>query len=154
VTIAFIFPPSVAHASSGPCHSIVVVARGWGGYFQQIIHGLTVRVSYHGISLTSLAVPQALARLEALPGDQLVIVRYNQYHNLDNEWVYNRADIDAAKTVWARDRSDAGNAELTRYFPHRRLWLEEPDLAPPKLSPYPAPGGRRLFAPAPGTPGN
>jgi len=80
---------------------------------------------------------KALAQLEALPGDQLVIVRYNRYHNSDNEWVYNRADIDTAKIVWARDMGDSGNAELTRYFPQRRVWLAEPDLAPPRLSPYP-----------------
>ena len=79
---------------------------------------------------------KALAQLEALPGDQLVIVRYNQYHNSDNEWVYNRADIDSAKIVWARDMGDSGNAELIRYFPQRRVWLAEPDLAPPRLSAF------------------
>jgi hypothetical protein len=82
---------------------------------------------------------QALAQFEALAGDQLVFVRYNQYHNTDNEWVYNRADIDKARVVWARDMGDTGNAELLRYFPHRRAWLAEPDLAPPRLSSYQAP---------------
>jgi hypothetical protein len=81
---------------------------------------------------------QALAQLQAQPGEQLVIVRYNQYHRAANEWVYNRADIDAAKIVWARDMGDAANAELIRYFPQRRVWLAEPDLLPPRLSPYPA----------------
>ena len=79
---------------------------------------------------------KAVAQLEAMPGDQLVIVRYNQYHNSDNEWVYNRADIDSAKIVWARDMGDSGNAELIRYFPQRRVWLAEPDLAPPRLSAF------------------
>jgi hypothetical protein len=80
---------------------------------------------------------KALARLEALPGDHLVIVHYNRYHYTNNEWVYNRADIDRAKVVWARDMGDSGNAEIIRYFPQRRVWLAEPDLAPPRLSPYP-----------------
>jgi len=92
---------------------------------------------------------QALAQLKKYAGDQLVIVRYNQYHNTDNEWVYNEADIDAAKVVWARDMGDAGNAELFRYFPHRRVWLAEPDLAPPRLQPYPSPSDRQ---PATATP--
>jgi hypothetical protein len=78
----------------------------------------------------------ALAQLQAMPKDQLVFVRYNQYHRSEDEWVYNRADIDAAKVVWARDMGDTANAELIRYFPHRRVWLAEPDLAPPRLSLY------------------
>ena len=93
---------------------------------------------------------KALAHLEALPGDQLVIVRYNQYHSSNNEWVYNRADIDTAKTVWARDMGDSGNAELIRYFPQRRAWIAEPDLAPPRLSPYPGPAGQQTLPPAVG----
>jgi len=80
---------------------------------------------------------RVLTKLEGLPGDQLAIVRYNQYHESSNEWVYNRADIDKAKVVWARDMGDSQNAELIRYFPQRRVWLAEPDLAPPRLSPYP-----------------
>ena len=95
-----------------------------------------------------------MAQLEALPGDQLVIVRYNQYHNSNNEWVYNRADIDTAKIVWARDMDDSENAELIRYFPQRRVWLAEPDLAPPRLSPYPVPADQRTPSPAPATPGS
>jgi hypothetical protein len=97
---------------------------------------------------------RALKQLEALPGDQLVIVRYNQYHNSNNEWVYNRADIDRAKVVWARDMDDSENAELIRYFPQRRVWLAEPDLAPPRLSLYPVPADQRTPSPAPATPGS
>ena len=79
---------------------------------------------------------KALARIESLPGDHLVIVRYNQYHDLNNEWVYNMSDIDSQKVVWARDMGDTENADLLRYFSHRHVWLAEPDLAPPRLSPY------------------
>jgi hypothetical protein len=94
----------------------------------------------------------ALARLERLSGQHLVIVRYNQYHDTDNEWVYNRADIDSANVVWARDMDDSENAELIRYFPHRRVWLAEPDLAPPRLSPYPVPPDQPTPSPSRGTP--
>jgi hypothetical protein len=80
---------------------------------------------------------RAVAQLEALPGDQLVLVRYNQYHDVNNEWVYNMSNVDTEKTVWARDMGEAGNAEIIRYYPHRHVWLAEPDLAPPRLLPYP-----------------
>jgi hypothetical protein len=95
---------------------------------------------------------RALRQLQALPGEHLVIVRYNQYHQSDNEWVYNRADIDKAKVVWARDMGDSANAELIRYFSNRRVWLAEPDLAPPRLSPYPIPPDLAAPSVARGTP--
>ncbi len=95
---------------------------------------------------------RALAQLEQVPGDHLVIVRYNQYHDSNNEWVYNRADIDKAKVVWARDMGDAGNTELVRYFPQRKVWLAEPDLAPPRLSRYSIPADQGTPSPAGATP--
>ena len=79
-----------------------------------------------------------LARLTAMEGKQLAIVRYGANHNaVMNEWVYNRADIDAAKVVWAREMDAAENRELVQYFHDRRVWLVEPDETPPKVSPYP-----------------
>ena len=67
----------------------------------------------------------------------LVIVRYQPSHDpLGGEWVYNDADIDNSKTVWARDMGTAQNEELIKYFKNRRVWLLEPDETPPKLSPY------------------
>jgi hypothetical protein len=77
------------------------------------------------------------AQLEALSGRHLVLVRYGPHHNPIQEWVYNRADIDAAKVIWAREMSPPENAKLIRYFTGRRVWLVEPDRAPPSLSPYP-----------------
>jgi hypothetical protein len=93
-----------------------------------------------------------LAKMNALSGDHLVIVRYNQYHDLNNEWVYNMSDIDGQKVVWARDMGDSGNAELLQYFPHRQIWLAQPDLAPPRLSPYTVLSRQPYKSPSPVSP--
>jgi len=79
-----------------------------------------------------------LARLQELPGRQLAIVHYGPDHEICfHEWVYNEADIDRAKVIWARDMGAAKNAELINYFKDRHVWLLEPDEDPPRLSRYP-----------------
>jgi hypothetical protein len=76
------------------------------------------------------------ARLESFPGQQLVLVRYSPSHFCLHEWVYNLADIDHQKVVWARDMGAAQNQELLRYYSQRRVWLLDADTIPPKLSEY------------------
>ena len=39
-------------------------------------------------------------------------MRYGPHHVSHDEWVYNGADIDGAKVVWARDMDTRGNREL------------------------------------------
>ncbi len=75
-------------------------------------------------------------RLEQTEGQHLAIVRYGEGHSFHEEWVYNRADIDASKVVWARDMGPAENETLISYFSGRRVWLVEPDRHPPRLTPY------------------
>ncbi|MFZ0419553.1 MAG: hypothetical protein WAM04_15745 [Candidatus Sulfotelmatobacter sp.] len=80
-----------------------------------------------------------LHQLQSLPGKQLVIVAYGPYHDLAGEWVYNDADIDAAKVVWAHDMGDARNAELLSYFNGRSIWRVNDDASPPRLELFEAP---------------
>jgi hypothetical protein len=77
-----------------------------------------------------------LSRFEQLPGRHLVIVRYSADHNVHREWVYNDADIDAARVVWARETDSASDRRLLSYFSDRRVWLVEPDVRPLRISNY------------------
>jgi hypothetical protein len=77
--------------------------------------------------------------LEQLPGKQLILVRYAPDHNPIDEWVYNSADIDGSKVIWAREMDMSNNSELIQYYKDRQVWLVEPDSMPAKLSRYPMP---------------
>ncbi|HWE83666.1 MAG TPA: hypothetical protein VG267_01885 [Terracidiphilus sp.] len=78
------------------------------------------------------------ARLEQEPGYQLAIVRYGKGHSPLDEWVYNGADLDQSKVIWARDGEPAAIQEMVKYYRMRRVWLVEPDAAPASVIPYPA----------------
>ena len=75
---------------------------------------------------------RVLAQLRAEPGRHLAIVRYQPDHEILEEWVYNEADIDGSKVVWARDMGAAKNQELIDYYKDRQVWLVEPDEKPVK----------------------
>jgi multisubunit Na+/H+ antiporter MnhB subunit len=75
--------------------------------------------------------------LEDTSGNHIVIVRYSPEHQPFPDWVYNRADIDRSRVIWARDMSPHENQELQNYYKDRVPWLLEPDAAPPRLTRIP-----------------
>lgn len=75
-------------------------------------------------------------QLAEAPGRQLVFVRYWPHHIFQDEWVYNAANIDGARVVWARDLGADENEKLRHYYPDRSVWLLEPDARPPRLTAY------------------
>ena len=80
--------------------------------------------------------PEILERLRREGGRHLIVVRYADEHDPNQEWVYNRANIDAESVVWARELSEAENDRLFDYFADRTHWLLEPDRPPLELRPY------------------
>jgi hypothetical protein len=102
--------------------------------------GITVRPSgirtWCSLDQHNLRRAAVLKKVVNTPGEHLIIVRYAPDHNfIDDEWVFNGADIEGSKVIWARDMG-AQNAELVQYFRGRTIWLVEPDYNPPRLSPY------------------
>ena len=87
----------------------------------------------HGNPERRIQVNKELAKI---PGQVLVFVQYWPQHIFQDEWVYNEADIDHARVVWARDLGPLENEKLQHYYPGRSVWLLEPDARPPKLEPY------------------
>src|SRR5262249_19281560 len=80
------------------------------------------------------------ARLKQTDGLHLVLVRYKGHdnahrertykeHNTHQEWVYNGADIDGSKIVWARETPVEELTQLLNYFANRKVWLVEADLS-------------------------
>lgn len=101
----------------------------------------TMLEARHGISWTDpkmLERGRLAARLEGTPGEHLIVVSYSPTHDLHEEWVYNGADIDHSKIVWAREIPGVDLKPLLKYFRGRTIWLLEPDRLPIQLRPYPS----------------
>ena len=69
------------------------------------------------------------------PGQHVVLVRYAPDFDLDREWVFNGADIDGQKIVWARDMGAEENQELLDYYRGRKFWMVEAD-GTARVEPY------------------
>ena len=68
-----------------------------------------------------------LEKLEAEPGRHLAIVEYGEGHDVHQEWVYNEADIEGAKVVWARAMDAEKDQSLVGHFRARRVWTVRVD---------------------------
>lgn len=88
-----------------------------------------------GVRLWSIERDRIQKELEQRPRPQLVIVRYGPGHSMHEEWVYNRADIDRARVVWARDLGPERNRNLRRMFPEREVSVVQPDVLPIQVEP-------------------
>jgi len=72
-------------------------------------------------------------------------VRYAPNLSNSGEWVYNKADIDNARVIWAREMDPAENRKLLNYFKDRRAWLLQVNADETRLIPYPLMGDPGSF---------
>ena len=75
-------------------------------------------------------------QLSQIPGKHFVIVHYKPDHEPFAEWIYNDADLDGSKIIWARDMGPAEDAKLIQNFQNRKVWLLDADAKPPRVTPY------------------
>ncbi len=68
-----------------------------------------------------------MEQLRHEPGEHLVLVHYGPKHDAWEELVYNRADIDGSRIVWARSLGPRKDSDLIRYYMNRKVWLLEED---------------------------
>jgi hypothetical protein len=106
------------------CCALVVLRVG------AVVAGAPIELSWPRGNLARAAI---LRQLQNSDGRHLVLVTYGPEHDLDHDWVYNAADIDAAKVVWARDMGPHDNSELLQYFHQRRVWRLNADQYPARL---------------------
>jgi hypothetical protein len=77
------------------------------------------------------------ARLEQMPGAHLVFVKAKTDERNLFQWIYNSADIDASRVVWARDLGEAPNAQLATYYGgSRTVWMVDPNVEPATIIRY------------------
>ncbi len=81
-----------------------------------------------------------LQKLQVEPGKHLVMVRYNDDDlSVHDEWVFNGADIDGSRVVWARELDKAQNQKLFAYFKDRKVWLATTEDGHLVFEPYTEP---------------
>jgi hypothetical protein len=79
-----------------------------------------------------------LAILDSTDGKHLALVKPKTDPDNVFQWIYNDADIDASKVVWARDLGAEGNRTLLEYFRDRKIWVVDPNVEPATILPYPS----------------
>lgn len=70
---------------------------------------------------------EIIENLQQQGGEHLILVRYAPKYSPMQEWVYNGANVDQSKVIFARELGESADQELLDYYPHRKTWLLEVD---------------------------
>jgi hypothetical protein len=116
-----------------PCCALMLVLRVAAGPLH-IDTGPAWPPSWYNSGLRTVPREEIERKLETLPEKSLVVVSYRTggTFNVPHEWIYNAADIDSAKVVWAWDMGAAKNQELFDYFKDRQVWKIEVSSTEPR----------------------
>jgi hypothetical protein len=82
---------------------------------------------------------EAVRWLQAVPGNHLVFVRYSKDHNIHHEWVFNGADLENSRVVWARELDADQNQKVIEHYNNRKIWFIEADKFMSLPQPYAPP---------------
>ena len=74
------------------------------------------------------------AKLREIPGKHLVFVRYSPTHSFFDEWVFNLADLQNERIVYARPYTPESDQALAHWLRGHDVWLLEPDAQPYRLT--------------------
>jgi len=94
---------------------------------------LEIPVSAKPSRLTRMDV---LADLEKQSGSHLVFVAYDDEASLHEEWVWNGAELESSRVIFAHHLGDTKNRELVAAYPGRFLWLVIVSNSDAALTPY------------------
>ncbi|HTW45098.1 MAG TPA: hypothetical protein VMD58_06090 [Acidobacteriaceae bacterium] len=127
-TVALCLLLGVVRVFAAPLH--IRLAQNKGGEWA---------AEWYGPGPSGTARVRVADQLDQMPGGQLAIVHYSPDHDPTDEWVYNAADINDSKVIWARDMGSAQNLDLIHYYKNRTVWLVQPDKSPVSVTPYAMP---------------
>lgn len=129
--------PGLALARALPCLLILVLALRIGA--ENLHLPYTQALNYQSWcckqpgNYDKMRITQYLA---TQPGLQLAFVRAKTDEANLLQWIYNAADIDNARIVWARDLGPQANRKLSNYFHARRVWMVNPNTHPAEIGSY------------------
>ena len=82
---------------------------------------------------------EIITSLNERGGGHLVFVRYDKTYTLDGNWVYNNADLNTARVIFAHDFDEVKNQELIARQHSRSVWLCTLSRGKYELRPYQTP---------------
>jgi hypothetical protein len=76
-----------------------------------------------GVSADSQIIDQQTLASKLGGGLHLIFVKYEPGYRFSNEFVYNPADLDQSRVIWAHYFGPAADAPVTAHFSNRQVWL-------------------------------